>query len=591
MDKRPDKRRRSPAEVASGAASTATDAEDCICRYCSKRCSTFKGLRVHIDSVHNGATPATDSLPEACGGGCVRQSRWDDELILKLARGRVTHHVPREFASGIKDQFARTVATLKEEVLSRVQRVLEPGVDADTLVGDIFEVCSDLTARDSELDRLRASPAYVRPEKRYLGTNPVSGEAFYAYDNPLDKVLEAMFATQPETYRDVKDFYKSRILNGRLRKDEAYDADMLIADTVDGCAAGSYVAQFLFNDGEVPLIFIFYYDGLEVVNGIGQARLTHELGCFYWALVPLQQHYRLNSSHLRVATLCLKRAINEIGMETVIHGRKEDQGDDKCNAWGVWMSRLKRRITVKTPDGEAPGRGGTVLLAADTPAAAEVLGTKKAVGPKTKSVCRGCHCHQWEGRPDSPHRKPNSFLAGLPGWAAHCEKRKQNFTLRSDEDLHAFLAKAQAVLNGEMGFTEIKAWYQSMGVNDFAGALARTGCPMDIMHILAEGIARQQLGALAYFMTTKWGVCPFNLANRLGEFTKEEKWSRKSLPYVNSSRAKHLTEGEAGGIPAGDASFPGTAGQLSTLILHIQKVFGPLVGDAYKRDPVWQVSK
>ena len=101
-----------------------------------------------------------------------------------------------------------------------VQPHLATGVDAESLLGDLFQVCKDLTVRNSELERLRQSKAYVQPKRRYLGENPDSGEKFYAYDNPLDEVLEAMFATQPETFQDAKSF-ADKVRRGNFRTDEA----------------------------------------------------------------------------------------------------------------------------------------------------------------------------------------------------------------------------------------------------------------------------------------------------------------------------------------------------------------------------------
>jgi hypothetical protein len=41
---------------------------------------------------------------------------------------------------------------------------------------------------------------------------------------------------------------------------------------------------------------------LEVVNGLGQARGTNKLACFYWALVNINQMDRFHDIHL--ATVC-----------------------------------------------------------------------------------------------------------------------------------------------------------------------------------------------------------------------------------------------------------------------------------------------
>ena len=144
-----------------------------------------------------------------------------------------------------------------------------------------------------------------------------------------------------------------------------------------------------------------------------------------------------------------------------------------------------------------------------------------------------------------------------------------------------FLAYAQAVLDGRRSRKELEDWQQSMGVNSFAGALAGVGCPMDVMHILAEGVARQQLGVLSYVLTAKWGHSPFAIGKRLDEFAKSKNWTRSKLPYINSSRAAHLAEGQAGGLPSSECSFPGTAMQINHVILHVQEIFRPMVGDEH----------
>jgi hypothetical protein len=597
-----DKRRRVSVcgDAPSGTAvdeNTVPTARVSICSFCDKSFSTPQHLRQHTEYSHAtqcypaAAVPGATGAARAASGSGVAPGvrRWDDELLHKMAVGRVNQHCPRDLAAAIKDHFAHTVATFKEQVVSRVQCHLQPGLDADSMLQNIFAVCEDLTANDSELNRLRTTKAYVQPQKRYLGQSNTSGEEFYAYDSPLDKTLEAMFATQPETVADLKAFV-DKVVSGQLCKDGAYDPNLVIADTWDGCAFGKYVSQLNLSSGQLPLIFMLYYDGLEVVNGIGQARLTHELGCFYWALIPLQQHYRLNRVHFRVVTLCYKRAISELGMHTVIHGREEEQMDAKCNAWGLWMQRLSAGIKLKTPYGDCFGYGGTALLAADTPAAAEAIGTKKAVGPSTKSICRSCHCMQKSGAYDSPHRSPNSFLAGLPGWRVHCKGRKQNFPLRSPADLSTYVEKGRLVLDGKMSWQAFQDWMQSMGVNDFAAALAGVACPMDIMHVLFEGVAREQLGALCYVGFNKWGWKPLQLIKRLGEFAKEKKWHRHDLPYVNSSRVKQLSTGDAGGKPSSDCSFPGTSMQIERMIVHIYEFCRPLLTTEQRKEPVWQVT-
>jgi hypothetical protein len=568
------------------------------CRYCGRLFSSVQHLRQHVEFTHEkwrqgphaeeGSTATPRNPASASYGVQSPAARWDEEFLTSLSEMRMVHHVPRDAVTTIKEQVQRQVATIREQVLSRVSPHMGPGTDPESLLGDIFTLCRDFTQRDSELDRLRQSPAYVQPKRRWLGTHAESGEVFYAYDNPLDQALSAMWKTQPHTFQDVENF-SERVRNGEFRTDGSYDPGLVIGDTLDGSGMGSFMKKFrLVNVGGLIVVFIFYYDGLEVVNGLGQARLTHELGCFYFAQVPLNQIYRLNSVHLRLATVCLKRAITAVGMHTVIHGLPEQQDDPGCHAWGLWMKRLKRGHSLDTPVGQRIVRGGTALLAADTPAAAECQGYKKSVGHSTKSICRSCHCEQCQGMDDSPHRSPNSFLAGLPGWKDHCKGRKQKFTLRSDKDLLEFLKKGREVMDGKMTWQAFQDWLQSMGVNDFAGALAGVDCPMDIMHIVFEGIARMQLGALAYAGINKWGWKPNDVPRRLAEFARESGCGRHELPYINTSRVLHLGQGQEGGVPSSDCSFPGTAMQVAKVILSVDAIFGPLCTE-HKRDPVWQV--
>lgn len=572
-----------------------------ICEYCGKELSSLHHKRQHVEAIHAEHSRTAVTAPQ---GNAQPNARWDDQFLGVMSEVRVMQHVPRDVVTTIKKQVAAQVASLHEQVLERITPRMGAGVNPEALIADIFHVCRDFMQRDSELDRLRKSEAYVQPKKRWLGTHPESGEEFYAYDNPLDKALEAMWKTQPHTLDDVRALSKRIMiaaLSGYVGEDSlepSFDRGLKIEDTLDGFGTWKYIMQFPFKKNELPLFFIFYYDGLEVVNGLGQARLTHELGCFYWALIPLDQIYRLNSIHLRLATVCLKRAtsIPTIGMHTVIHGRPEDRNDPNCHAWGRWMARLKSGHSFTTPEGEFIGRGGTVLLAADTPAASECIGTKKSVGPSTKSICRNCHCPQWGstngGSTNSPHRSPNSFLAGMLGWKEHTKDRRKNFPLRSEKDLREYLSKGEAVLNGEMTLQALSDWLATMGVNSFAGSLAGTPCPMDIMHIVFEGIARQMLGALSYHGISKWGWNPFHIAKWIALMARDPSvdCARHELPYVNSSRATHLGIGQGGGLPSSDCSFPGTAMQIAKLILNVNICFAEILTPEQKRDPVWQVT-
>jgi hypothetical protein len=175
------------------------------CRYCGKLFTSVQHLRQHVELTHEkgrqgphaeeGSTATPRNPASASHVVQSPAARWDEELLTSLSEMRIVHHVPRDAVTTIKEQVQRQVATIREQVLSRVAPHIGPGTDPESLLGDIFTLCRDFTQRDSELDRLRDSPAYVQPKRRWLGTHAESGEVFYAYDNPLDQALSAMWKT------------------------------------------------------------------------------------------------------------------------------------------------------------------------------------------------------------------------------------------------------------------------------------------------------------------------------------------------------------------------------------------------------------
>ena len=532
-----------------------------------------------------------DEVPLAAAASAQRSERlhWSDRMLRSLAHSRVVNFATRQSVSGMKSEVTTALAEIHASVAERIAPHLGVGVDAAALVADLFQAAPTFAVQDSELNLLRASPAYVKPVRRPLGQSSKTGEQFFAYDNPLDKVLEAMFAAQPDTWQDVKQF-SSKCL-AAWQTSEAYDENRELSDTTDGVEFGRFIKRLKVRIGDKTLVFILYYDGLEVVNGLGQARTTHELACFYWALVDLNQTSRLNRSHLRLATVCYKRALSEVanGMEVVLNGLPGTVN----NSWVSWMKRLDAGLSLQTPEGKHTFRGGTAIVAADTPAAAELAGTKKAVGPTTKSICRNCHCQQC-GNPPA-HRRPNSFLSMMQGWKRYCPGRQQVFRLRSTSDIQDYLRRMQEVLDGRSSFAQLEDWMQSMGVNAFLCAMWQcphystlTGCPMDIMHIFFEGVARQNLAALVFFMCREWGVDIFEIVRCIQSYCTAKGLPRGDFPYVNATRAQHLTAGQEGGVPSSDCAFPGTALQVAHMVLHLNAMLGHLVPSAQKRSNVWQ---
>lgn len=518
------------------------------------------------------------------------------DALLHLSKARVKHGTPRDVIQGMKHCMKDQLRAVHEQLKARLQSSLgqQQAANLEELVQSVFDAASDLGPRDSELELLRSSQAYVKPVSRQLGTCPNSGEEFVAYDTPLDKNLEAMFATG--LWAEIESgAAKMMQCEAESRPDElseaapAFDKTRTVDDVYDGMEFRRFMRRVKIRDGQVPLVFMFYYDGLEVVNGLGHAHGIHELGCFYWALLNLTPQSRMSRNNIRLATVCYKRAISVCGMERVVAGSSQA---GECLSWVQWMKVLNRGLTLNTPDGLRVFRGGSAILSADTPAAAELRGTKKAVGPYTKSICRNCHCAQTGGA----HRRPCSFLAALArGW--NLPNRSTPFRLRSIDDVHAYMAKLEAVKAGECTHSEVEAWMQDEGVNTFHGALWEmphfsmfTGCPMDMMHIWLEGVARQGLGAVCYWLKRECKADLYKLPSLIASVAKRADRGISDFPFLSSSRVAKLAEGSEGGLPSTDCSFPGTAAQIGHFILYMTDILRPLVPETKRGDQVWQMA-
>jgi len=319
---------------------------------------------------------------------------WSDTVNGGLANFRVRNHVGREVTQEVSQMFRDVVEGLHKATLAKLEGYIVPGSTADDLLEGVFEVQKSFGASDIELRELRKSTSYIKPVKRYLGSGTgTDGQQtdYWAYDAPFNETMEQMFKYCPGVWDDVQAFTEKMRSGSGLRADEAYDPNMVLSDITDGSEFGRFMAKVNLGPNEVPLVFIFYYDGLEVVNGLGQARTTHELACFYWALVDINKVDRLKHANMRLATVCLKKAVSVVGADAVING--VEGRTDQANAWGATMKRLDNGIQIETPEGEwIECRGGMAVVAADTPAAAQLTGTKEAVGPTTQSICRACHC-------------------------------------------------------------------------------------------------------------------------------------------------------------------------------------------------------
>lgn len=233
-----------------------TDAPDnCRC-VCGKVCSNSAHLRLHQD--FSGCVPVSPMESGHHTEQPMNTGDWASDLLLAAARGRTAHGVPRAAMTAMKQSFVQAVKDMKLKAKHRLELAVAKGEpDLGSVMEEVMSIPSFLSQRDSELALLRASPAYVKPVKRYLGKCPKSGEEFYAVDSPLDKNLEAMWLTQPELFRQSEAFAGHLSTHGPKQSTLEYSPDLVINDTVDGVEFGRFVTSMTLSKYRWPLTFLF----------------------------------------------------------------------------------------------------------------------------------------------------------------------------------------------------------------------------------------------------------------------------------------------------------------------------------------------
>ena len=574
--------------------STDVPQQQFICGKCGQVCGHLGALREHqkaCQQARYSTGPPEERQEFPSGEHCqpFDSRRFMEKALNGLGKCRVKGHVPRDTMQLMKLQFKEILEETKAQVRAHLHNGDTAG--AEQAMEQVVDAWGNISKRDAELKHLEAHDAYQRPQRRYLGEGR-DGESHYAYDGDVKQQLEGMWKHCPKVWADVKSSPERWSKKG-FRTTPDFDPGWTIEDTSDGYEFGRFITC-LAEKGGIPLVFILYYDGLEVVNGLGQARGTHKLGCFYWALVNINQADRFK--HIHLATVALEKDVSHFRPEVIIGGR-EDEDFSTSMCWAAHMSRLEGGENIPTPDGVLRFVGATAILAADTPAAALIVGTKESVGPSTKSICRLCHASQHgenDGDPP-PFKAAHSFLSGLPGWAEQCGGRSCRFRMRSSRDLEQYLNILQRCQRGEITRGEVATWLQSHGINNIHGAMRKVplwdihvGAPMDIMHIILEGITRNLLAMVWYFMVREWGVDQEDLLEAINDHARHEGERRHRYPWINPSRLAKLREGQAGGLPLSDCAFPGTAAQVMYMALASTSMFLPRLPAHATQTPVWQ---
>ena len=138
-----------------------------FCNICRRAFASTTYLEQHNELVHRAAAHRTGIvLPMPIDTSTTAPAHWSTDFLVSLGRSRVVNHATRENVQDVKSSVASAVSEMRAAVAARIAPHLTEGVDAAALVADIFQTESRFAARDSELELLRASPAYVNTTLR-----------------------------------------------------------------------------------------------------------------------------------------------------------------------------------------------------------------------------------------------------------------------------------------------------------------------------------------------------------------------------------------------------------------------------------------
>ena len=576
------------------------------CSACTRTFVNQKCMREHkccADREPGGSSTTADD--KAAAVQQVHALDASSAILRRLTDMRIDRHLGNSAINEIKQFTVGVLHSVKEALLARLTpRAL--GATLRETVTNVFNVFRGIqTDAQEAAARARLLPM-VEPVQRKLGdvteTLEVEGgrtvqsnTPAYIWEVPFHQALAKILKHSPTVLKQVlesasrwRESVTSR--KGKKQKTTSGGVNGVYCDIEHGSGFEAFMAAVMVDapEGAYPLAIILYYDGLEVVNGLGHARGTHKLGCFYWALVNIEQEQRMDLNMIHLHAICLEKHVTLFGPEATISGHLNDSSDN--SSWGFSMRALQRgAVSISVPDpssatGESNRQfcGGMCLLSADTPAACLLCGFKSTHGPFTKSLCRHCYCnqhHPTDPKRHGPYRQPTTNLP--KGWDVG--ERTRKFEPRT-----AVKHRKEGALNAKMSRTDAEKDAMVKGVVTFSShAFVRVpyfdiiiGCPHDLMHIVIEGVTRIELAALIYMMTRKFGVS-WNAV--LAAIAKTRKHGC-TPPAINTDNMYGGTEANT---PHPDCTFPGTAHQVLEFALCSLLVLEPLIPEEYRDHRAW----
>jgi len=491
---------------------------------------------------------------------------------------------------------ARAVATVQKQAIRRaIKKAFANGCTAEQLenvIVPIMDAYEGVRARDA--DRGKSEHAYdLQSKKRvFADTRKIDGVEqkvdCITWDLPIEQTLQRQLYLQPDFARHLRDWGDLPLAdNGEL------------ADVQDGAAAKEHPMLGEMNwCGANRLGFGWYVDDIDVVCPIGTARGRHKVTLQFCTVLNQPLHERSALENIFLVGVTLRKHIAPDDKKKADHGavRKVVQGDmadPAGTSFGASLARFNHSdgisFAVPSAQGGPPAtlicRGWLLLISADTPAAAECIGFKRAFSNKVKSPCWQCNASSaglQQACTFLPRRTTCPFkLRTEKGYAAQRKHAESRPITKKRRAKGAPAPAPASCIHGKTCTCTRLQYMTAYGINTFKHAFegiphfSILNVPRDPMHVELEGNCKTHCYNFLHhcIIRKKW----FTLAQLNAELCKHK------LPSTSASESpKCLPQipkitGTKGKKPKRSGTMQYTAAEMLHLMFSFTEILRPLI--------------
>jgi hypothetical protein len=309
-------------------------------------------------------------------------------------------------------------------------------------------------------------------------------------------------------------------------------------------------------------IIDMYYDDVTCTDSLGSYQ--RKLGMVYWTLKDLGAQHQTRLEHIHLNMLVWQADIERHGWEAI------------TGLPGSMVRDLAGRGLQPPPGGEIniTGEVGMVhvwpgVWCADTPAAGALCGRNQSYS-KAHSMCRLCNAGQ------SNRLTPQGFLCqcgGLQLLTIKEDKRQRHLWEEAKKAPPRRRKRAEHETAPAMTLAEVQKAYglkskeTALSHLNQHGAWIANRCPMDVMHVLLEGIVKFTLARFLWYLHKVHHI-PVETMNAILD-------SHPYSPHEVKDRPSHIKKDHLNKDK--EAKLKQTASQVNCLARNFYSMFIPTV--------------